>query len=67
MSAWHVVVDKNRGPKSSEVVVGVWISGSETSAELCYFDPDTREWFSANPGTRDDPLLPPDYWTEFPQ
>ena len=48
------------------MVVGVWISTTETMAELCYYDKDTQEWFSANPDTKGDALKEPDYWIEFP-
>lgn len=63
---WHIVIDGDNCPKTDDVVVGVWISVSDTQAELCYYKKDTKEWFSANPDTRDDALIDPDYWIEFP-
>ena len=53
-------------PDNKDTVVGVWVCGTETYAELCYHDPDTKEWFSVNPSTRDDAVIEPDYWIECP-
>ena len=63
---WHIVIDGDNCPKTDDVVVGVWVSVSETWGELCYYVKETKEWISANPNTRGDALIAPDYWIEFP-
>ncbi len=63
---WHIIINGDNCPETPDVVVGVWISTTETMAELCYYDKDTQEWFSANPDTKGDALKEPDYWIEFP-
>ena len=63
---WHIVINGDNVPESKEVVVGVWVCGAETYSELCYYDKDTKEWFSANPETREFAVNEPDYWIEFP-
>lgn len=63
---WHIVIDGGGCPENSETVVGVWISGTETMAELCKYDPEEGEWYSMNPDTKGDPVSDPDYWMEFP-
>ena len=63
---WHIIIDGSNCPETNEVVVGVWACATETSAELCYYEKETDEWFSANPGTKGDALIEPDYWIEFP-
>ena len=63
---WHIVINGDNVPENKDTVVGMWVCGTETYAELCYYDPDTKEWFSVNPGTRDDAVVEPDYWIECP-
>ena len=63
---WHIIINGDNCPETPDVVVGVWISTTETMAELCYYDQETHELFSANPDTRGDALMEPDYWIEFP-
>ena len=63
---WHLVIDGDNVPETSETVVGVWISTSEPMAELCQYDPESNEWTSMNPDTKGDPISEPDYWMEFP-
>lgn len=63
---WHIVTNGDNCPADESVVVGVWIQGTETTAELCYYWKETKEWFSANPNTKGDPLIEPDYWIEYP-
>lgn len=63
---WHIIIDGDNVPKTENVVVGVWICGSETYAELCFYDNDCKEWYSANPGTKGDAVNEPDYWIELP-
>lgn len=63
---WHIVVNGDNVPKTREVVVGFWISTTETICELCYYIKETKEWFSASPNTRDDAVIEPDYWIETP-
>lgn len=66
MRRWHIIINGDNCPLTKDAVVAVWISTTETMAELAYYDSDTKEWFSANPGTKGDALLEPDYWIEFP-
>jgi hypothetical protein len=63
-NGWHDT-DKEK-PKRDEIVVGFWFHITETIAELCYYDHDTREWFSGSPGSSDCALSEPDYWIETP-
>jgi hypothetical protein len=63
---WHIILNGNGCPETSETVVGVWISGSEPYAELCRYIPDSDEWISMNADTKGDPVSEPDYWMEFP-
>lgn len=63
---WHIVINGDNCPNNEQVVVGMFISGTETIAELCYYQKETREWFSANPGTKGDAIIEPDYWIETP-
>jgi len=64
---WNTIVDGNsKRPQKDEVVVGYFISGPYKFAELCYYDPESDEWFSASPDTYDDPVNKPDYWIEKP-
>ena len=63
---WHIVIDGDNCPPDEKVVVGVWCFGSETYAELCFYQKETKEWFSANPDRKGDALIAPDYWIEFP-
>ena len=63
---WHIILNGDGCPETSETVVGVWISGSESYAELCRYIPDSDEWISMNPDTRGDAVREPDYWIEFP-
>ena len=67
MSKWHAIIDGRNCPGTDDVVVGYWICGSETYAELCYYDWTAKEWYSASPSTRGDPVTEPDYWTELPK
>jgi len=61
---WHDS-DKQK-PAKDQVVVGYWDYLTETVAELCYYDKDTKEWFSASTGGIDCALRCPDYWIETP-
>ncbi len=63
---WHIVLNGAGCPETSETVVGVWVSGTETYAELCKYDTESEEWISMNPDTKGDALTDPDYWIEFP-
>ena len=63
---WHIILNGNGCPETSETVVGVWISGSEPYAELCRYIPDSDEWISMNADTKGDHVSEPDYWMEFP-
>lgn len=64
---WNIIINGNgKMPPSLEVVVGYFISGPYEFAELCYYDSESDEWFSAQPETRDDPLNEPDYWIDKP-
>ncbi len=63
---WHIIIDGSGCPETCDVVVAVWVSTTETMAELAYYDKENDEWFSANPNTKDDPVCEPDYWIEFP-
>lgn len=63
---WHIIINGSNCPETNDVVVGVWTCTTETTAELCYYEKETDEWFSANPGTKGDALCEPDYLIEFP-
>ena len=65
---WKVIVDgSSERPPKDKIVVGYFISGSYNFAELCYYDQESDEWFSASPETLDDPIIEPDYWIEKPE
>lgn len=66
-SGWNVILDGKNCPVNDDTVVAVWVQGTETSAELAYYEEATKEWFSANPGTKGDPMIEPDYWIQFPE
>lgn len=61
---WHDS-DKQK-PAKDQVVVGYWDYLTEMVAELCYYDKDTKEWFSASAEGVDCALRCPDYWIETP-
>ena len=63
-NGWHDT-DKLK-PKADQVIVGIWAYLTETFTELCYYDKDTKEWFSAQPGSQDNAIQAPDYWIEMP-
>lgn len=63
---WHIILAGDGCPDTNDTVVGVWISGSETYAELCKYNPDSKEWISMNPDTKGDAVREPDYWIEYP-
>ena len=53
-------------PKREQVVVGFWWYVDETIAELCYYDHDTKQWFSASKDSTDCEMNPPNYWINMP-
>jgi hypothetical protein len=63
---WHIVMNGDNCPPEKSVVVGFWISTTETIAELCYYVKESNEWFSASPNSNGDAVLEPDYWIETP-
>lgn len=64
---WTAIIDKNsQRPQKDKVVVGYYISGPYKFAELCYYDQESDEWFSASPDTIDYPVNEPDYWINLP-
>ena len=63
---WHSIINKKSNRPKDKVVVGYFISGPYEFAELCYYDPESDEWFSASPETRGDKLNEPDYWIDLP-
>ncbi len=63
---WHVVIDGSGCPKNNDRVIALWDTGTEREASIAQYDPETKEWFSLNAGSRGDALIAPDYWIEYP-
>ena len=65
-NGWNIIINGENCPPDDNIVVAVWVQGSETEAELAYYEKEPKEWYSANPGSKGDPMIEPDYWIEFP-